>query len=245
MKVYAFISDLQVPYEDKRAVEAVASWIDEVKPDMVASVGDEIDLPSISRWEKGLEGEWSRRIGKDRDRTVEVLGMLQVQHVIRSNHTDRLLKSLRTRLPGLLGLPELELPNFLRFPELGVTYHEKPWPFHKDWLLMHGDEKGVRAQAGGTAAGLSAKTGQSVVCGHSHRLGLIPTTESWNGKVHKIRWGFETGNLMDLKQAGYTGGIASWQQGFGIILVDGATTIPIPVPIVNRRFNALGVERKW
>ena len=245
MKVNVFISDLQVPYEDKRAVEAVASWIDEVKPDMVATVGDEIDLPSISRWERGGEGEWSRRIGKDRDRTVEVLGMLKVQHAIRSNHTDRLLTALKTRLPGLIGLPELELPTFLRFPELGITYHDKPWSFHRDWLLMHGDEKGVRAQAGATAAGLSAKTGMSIVCGHSHRLGLIPASESWNGKVTKIRWGFETGNLMDLKQAGYTGGIASWQQGFGIILEDGATTIPIPVPIVNRRFNALGVERKW
>jgi hypothetical protein len=62
-----------------------------------------------------------------------------------------------------------------------------------------------------------------------------------------MRWGFEVGNLIKVGSPGmaYTGGVQNWQQGFGVLLVEGSTVIPIPVPIVNRRFHALGVERKW
>ena len=123
MKVIVAISDLQCPYQDQRAVDAVADWIEEIKPDEVLNVGDAIDLPQISRWTKGTEGEFTRDIGKHRDITVSVLKQLGTTGMVRSNHTDRILIALRTRLPGLLGLPELELENFLRLPELGVEYY--------------------------------------------------------------------------------------------------------------------------
>ena len=101
------ISDLQVPYHDKRAVDAVAQCIADMKgpDDLVVTSGDEIDLQTISRWSVGTALEWERSIGKDRDATVQVLKDLQVQVCIRSNHTDRLFNSIMRRIPGLLGLP--------------------------------------------------------------------------------------------------------------------------------------------
>ena len=247
MKVIVAISDLQVPYQDQAAVDAVADWIQEIQPDEVLNVGDAIDLPQISRWTQGKSGEFTRDIGKHRDETVKVLRQLGTTGMVRSNHTDRLLISVSNRLPGFLGLPELELENFLKLSELGIEYYRGMHKFAPGWLLAHGDE-GRASQVGGmTASKLSDRTGYSILCGHSHRLGLIPTTESFNGKVTKTRFGFEVGNLIKQGSKGmaYTGGIANWQQGFGVLLVDGSTTIPIPVPIINRRFNALGVERKW
>jgi len=246
-KIIVAISDLQVPYHDQAAVDQVADWIEEIQPDEVLNVGDAIDLPQISRWTQGKAGEFTRDIGKHRDKTVEILEQLGTTGMVRSNHTDRILIAVSNRLPGFLGLPELELENFLKLPELGIEYYKGMHKFAPGWLLAHGDE-GRASQVGGmTALKLSDRTGHSILAGHSHRLGLVPSTESFNGKITKTRFGFEVGNLIKQGSPGmsYTGGIANWQQGFGVLLVDGSTVLPIPVPIINRTFNALGVERKW
>jgi hypothetical protein len=247
MKRVWLVSDLQVPYHDRRAVDAVSQCITDMREpdDIVVTVGDEIDLPQVSRWTQGTAGEWERTIGRDRDMTVQVLKDLQVQHVIRSNHTDRLYTSIMRRLPGLLGLPELSLVNFLRLPELGITFHEEAFNVAPGWVVMHGDEAGVSQVASSTAAGLTKKVGMSVACGHTHRLGLQPFTTSVNGKVTRTLWGFEVGNLMDLKSAKYTKGIANWQQGFGILYVDGKHVQPVPVPIQQRSFVVEGERYKW
>ncbi len=124
-----------VPFEDKKAVKNVAQFIRKYKPDDVLCVGDEIDFQTISRWSSGRD-EWSGTIGRDRDRTVEVLSELQVQHLSRSNHSARLYNSLSKRLPGLIGLPELTIERFLRLDELGIKYHHKPYQFHEDWVKL-------------------------------------------------------------------------------------------------------------
>jgi hypothetical protein len=240
------ISDLQVPYHDKAAVAALAQCIADMKgpDDEVISIGDEQDFQTISRWSQGTALEWERSIGRDRDATVQVLRDLQVQHVIRSNHTDRLYTALMKRLPGLLGLPELELENFLRLPELGATFHRDGYRFAPGWIALHGDEAGLSQVAGTTAAGLCRKTGLSVVCGHVHRLGLQPYTASVQGRVTRTLWGFEVGHLMDLRKALYAK-THNWQSGFGILYHDGNLVIPQPVPIVNRSFVVEGERYSW
>jgi hypothetical protein len=246
MKRVWLISDLQVPYHDRRAVDAVAQCITDMRgdDDIIVTVGDEIDLPQVSRWTHGTAGEWERTIGRDRDATVQVLKDLQVQHAVRSNHTDRLYNSIMRRLPGLLGLPELDLVNFLRLPELGITFHEEAFNVAPGWVVMHGDEAGVSQVASQTAAGLTKKVGLSVACGHTHRLGLQPFTTSVNGKVTRTLWGFEVGNLMDMKQAKYAK-THNWQQGFGVLYVDGPKVSPVPVPIERRSFVIEGERYSW
>ena len=240
------VSDLQVPFHDVRAVNALAQCISDLKgpDDIVVTAGDEIDLQSISRWSTGTALEWERSIGKDRDATVQVLRDLQVSVCVRSNHTDRLYNSIMRRIPGLLGLPEIELPNFLRFGELGIHYSKGAYPIAPGWNLMHGDEAGMSQVAGQTAAGLVKKVGTSIVCGHTHRLGLQPHTTSVNGKVTRTLWGFEVGNLMMMTKATYAK-THNWQQGFGLLYVNGTTVTPVPVPIQNRSFVVEGIEYKW
>jgi hypothetical protein len=77
IKRIVVISDLQVPFHDKKAVRNVAQFIRKYKPDDVLCVGDEIDFQTISRWSTGRD-EWSGSIGRDRDETVRVLAELQV-----------------------------------------------------------------------------------------------------------------------------------------------------------------------
>lgn len=240
------ISDLQVPFHDRKAVDAVAQAIADMKgpDDLVVTAGDEMDMQTISRWSQGTALEWERSIGKDRDLTHQVLKDLQVQVCIRSNHTDRLYNSMMKRLPGLIGLPELELPNFLGLPELGIHYSEDAYPVAPDWNLMHGDEAGMSQVAGQTAAGLVKKVGTSVVCGHTHRLGLQPYTTSVNGKVTRTLWGFEVGNLMDMTKAKYAK-THNWQQGFGLLYVDGTHVTPCPIPIQKKSFVIEGERYSW
>ena len=169
------ISDLQIPFHDPRAVDAVAQCITDMKgpDDVVVTVGDEQDFQTIGRWAIGTPKEWERSIGRDRDTTVQVLKDLQVDACVRSNHTDRLFASIMRRLPGLMGLPELELVNFWRLPDLGVEIHPDGYRVPgADWIVLHGDEAGLSQEAGKTAMNLAKKVGLSVACGHTHRVGL-------------------------------------------------------------------------
>ena len=240
------ISDLQVPYHDQRAVNAVAECINDLKSpdDIVVTVGDEIDLPQIGRWTQGKGGEWERTLGRDRDTTVQILADLKVDHCIRSNHTDRLFKALESRLPGLLGLPELELKNFLRLDELGITYHEEAFRVAPGWAIMHGDEAGVSGVPGQTAWGLTQKTGLSIACGHTHRAGIRPHTQGVNGRVTRTLYGMEVGCLMDFTKAGYTK-THNWQQAFGILYVDGNKVSPTIIYIDNKSFVVEGHRYSW
>jgi len=212
--------------------------------DTVITIGDEQDFQTISRWSAGTPLEYEKSIGKDRDATVQILKDLQVQHVIRSNHTDRLFASVMRRIPGLMGLPELEIENFWRLGELGITYHKEAYKVAPGWVALHGDEAGLSQIAGTTAQGLAKKVGMSVVCGHTHRLGLQPYTQGVNGNITNTLWGFEVGNLMDMKKALYAK-THNWQQGIGILYVEGKTVIPAPVPIHNKSFTIEGVRYAW
>ncbi len=226
------VSDLQVPYHSDRAVSALANFIQVTQPDLVCSVGDEMDMPQVSRWNKSMAGEYEQTLSKQRDQTIAILKRLGVQHMSRSNHTDRLAVYLRRYAPALAHLPELSLEYFFRLEELAITLHRKPWDIAPGWLLMHGDEGGASTSPGGTALGLAKKVGRSVVCGHTHKLGLQHSTEMLNGRISRTLWGFETGCLMDPKKADYIkAGAANWVVGFGILKVEGTQVHAIPVPV--------------
>ncbi len=90
IKRIVVVSDLQVPYHDEIAVRNVASFIKAYRPDSVLTLGDEIDLPQISRWTEGTAGWYEQTLADDRDQAVEVLWSLtehaKEAHMIRSNH---------------------------------------------------------------------------------------------------------------------------------------------------------------
>jgi predicted phosphodiesterase len=233
MERICIVSDLQIPYHDPKAVHNLIDFIKRYKPDRVVSIGDEIDLPQVSKWEKGRMGEYAGTIGKDRDATVKILEKLRVTDVIRSNHTDRLFNYIASYAPGLYGIPELQLENFLRLPELGITYWRKPMPIAPNWVAVHGDHGRISQVAGQTALKQALQHGKSLVCGHTHRLGLSSVTEASGGIVGRILTGLEVGNLMSFKKAFYTHGSANWQQGFGLLYVDGRNVTPVAVPVAK------------
>ena len=223
MKKIVVISDLQVPYHDERAVRNVASFIKRFKPDQVITIGDEIDLPQISRWTENSPGWYEQTLGSDRDATVEILWDLQVTDMIRSNHTDRLYNVIMKKIPAFLALPELKFEKFMKLDELGIKFHRKPLEFAPDWIAIHGDEGSVKPTPGLTALDAARKNGKNVVCGHTHRAGQSAFTEASGGVLGRILRGVEVGNLMDFKKAGYMKGTGNWQQAFAVFYVDKKT----------------------
>ena len=223
MKKIVVISDLQVPYHDERAVRNVASFIKRFKPDQVITIGDEIDLPQISRWTEGTPGWFEQSLGADRDATVEILWDLQVTDMIRSNHTDRLYNVIMKKIPAFLALPELKFEKFMKLDELDIKFHRKPLEFAPDWIAIHGDEGSVKPTPGLTALDAARKHGKSVVCGHTHRAGQSAFTEASGGVLGRVLRGVEVGNLMQFSKAGYMKGTGNWQQAFAVFYVDKKT----------------------
>jgi hypothetical protein len=234
MKRTVVIPDLQVPYHDPVAVKNVAAYIKAVRPDSVVTLGDEIDLPQISRWTENTPGWYEQTLATDRDEAVEVLWSLvehaKDAHMIRSNHTDRLYNVIMKKIPAFLALPELRFEKFLKLDELGITYHKKPYAVARGIVAVHGDEGSVKPTPGLTALEAARRQGISVICGHTHRAGQSAFTEASGGKIGRILRGWEGGHLMDVRQAHYTKGTMNWQQAFIVIEEIGTN---VQVSIIN------------
>jgi predicted phosphodiesterase len=227
------VSDLQVPFHSPKMVKNVATFIRKFKPDEVICVGDEMDFNTISKFSSGFD-EHSKTIGRDRDMCVDVMYDLQITQLSRSNHGARLFNALSTRLPGLIGAPELEIENFLKLPELGIKYHRKPYEIPgTNWVMVHGDEQSIKPHGGLTALEAAKRHGKSVVCGHTHRQGISSYTQSSGGLEVSRLTGFEVGHLMDTRSTGasYMKGTFNWQAGFGVMYIDRKRVLPIAVPI--------------
>jgi hypothetical protein len=220
MKKIVIVSDMQIPYHDPVAIRNVVAFIKRFKPDQVITIGDEIDLPQVSRWTEGTPGWYEQTLASDRDATVEILWDLQVTDMIRSNHTDRLYNVIMKKIPAFLALPELKFEKFMKLDELGIKFHRKPLEFAPDWIAIHGDEGSVKPTPGLTALDAARKHGKSVVCGHTHRAGQSAFTEASGGVLGRVLRGVEVGNLMQFSKAGYMKGTGNWQQAFAVFYVD-------------------------
>lgn len=233
MKRVVVVSDLQVPYHNPRAVLSLCQFIEDWMPDQLLNVGDDTDSPEPSRWNKGMAGEYAGTLQKNLNLTHnvhalfrEALGKGLPYHVMRSNHGDRVETYVRRYAPALACLEALRIDQLLGYEELGITYHRRPFEFHPGWVLAHGDEGGLNQTPGGTAMGLVRRVGKSVICGHTHKLGLQHETRGLFGRPQTL-YGIEAGHLMDMRKASYlTTGSANWQSGFVTLQIEGRDVYP-------------------
>ena len=221
MKKIVILSDLQVPFEDVHVVQNIARFLKTFKPDQTVTIGDEIDFQTISKWSQGTPEEYSQSLGDDRDRCVDLLWELGVTDCIRSNHTDRLYNVIMRKIPSFLSLPELRFEKFMKFDELGITFHKTPMTLAPNWVAVHGDHTPIKPQGGLSALEAARRHGKNIMSGHTHRAGRSSFSEASGGRLGRVLHGVEVGNLMDFKQASYTKGTANWQQAFAIMYVKG------------------------
>lgn len=250
MKTFVFISDLQMPFHDRKAWKAVLNFIGDTKPDELVNIGDVTDYPQPSRWTKGTKAEFQGGTLKDAAYTRR-----HYCEATRKVHDgpSKLLGSNHGMRPGLYyaknnpALLDDEHPNpytedkLLRLDEYGMDFHEDFYDFAPGWTATHGHLGfSLSRYAGGTAMNAARDIQRSVVCGHTHRAGMISETKGYKGKTRTLT-GLEIGNLMNMSQATYLKrGAANWQQAFGIVRVDGTKVFPELVMINNGEFVVNG-----
>jgi len=223
MKKIVILSDLQVPFEDVHLTRNIAKFLRTFKPDQTVTIGDEIDFQTISKWSDGTPGAYEQTLGDDRDRCVKLLWELGVTDCIRSNHTDRLYNVIMKKIPSFLSLPELRFEKFMKFDELGITFHKKPMQLAPNWVAVHGDHSPIKSQGGLSAMEAARRNGKNVISGHTHRAGRTSFSEASGGRLGRVLHGVEVGNLMDFSKALYGGSTGSfnWQQAFAIMYIHG------------------------
>jgi hypothetical protein len=224
-------------------VQATLNFIQEYKPDELWCVGDELDAPEPSRWNKGMAGEYAGTLQQGIDETKYIIGEFKKTlgkkpfYIQRSNHTDRIDTYIRKYAPAFNSLKSLEIEELLGYNSLGVTYLHKMHELLPGWVMAHGDEGKLSQTPGSTALSLAKRIGKSVVCGHTHRVGLQHETVGFYGKTSTL-FGLEVGHMMDIKQADYlSAGTANWQHGLGILVQSGNKVTPYAVPIINGEIN--------
>jgi hypothetical protein len=218
---------LQYPYIKKSYVESLLDYIDYVKPDSLLCVGDELDAQTISTYARGtaleFEGSLQKNIIGLKGLLKEfrsAIGRSKPFQISRSNHTARIERYIAKFAPGFSCIDSIKIENLLGYndKDINVKYNRSLTEVAKGVLLGHGDEGRLYSQAGATALGLALRTGKSVICGHTHRAGLMHQSFGYSAKLSKV-FGMEVGHLCDLSSPGmkYTKGYANWQAGFGIL----------------------------
>lgn len=206
-ELVVFVSDLHIPYHDKRTVKSVDEFLKKWQPDQLVLGGDIIDMYSISRFDK--DPRRASRLQEEFDETNQYLKnirkMLPKQKIVylEGNHCERMDKYLM-RHPELHGLRTLKVPYQLGLKELNIPYMKDY--VYKNFLFTHGTKISKY-----TSMAELEKNVMSGVSGHKHTMQVAYKTI--RGKDYK--W-ITNGHLCDIKQAEYVQN-PDWQQGITLV----------------------------
>jgi len=177
------INDTQRPFHDKRTLEAVEHFWDDLKPQLEVYNGDIADLYTISDFNKNP----SRRFTLA-DELADTRGWLEARAeanpdarrvFIEGNHEDRLRRWL-WKNAELAGLPELALERLLGLEDVGAEV--LPYMSVLDFLgfrIEHGFKTTAsKAYPTSVARWMAHATASSGLCGHTHHFGIYSWTDA-------------------------------------------------------------------
>jgi predicted phosphodiesterase len=244
------LPDTQLPFESRRELRAVLSFIGETQPDQVIHIGDVMDYPTPSRWSKGSAEEFSKVLKKHNEHAKRnLLGPLREVYdgwvgFHEGNHDLRARAYLSRYAPALAEFEDaFSIKELLDFDGFGIEMLPDFHDVAPGWITTHGHmgKMSLSQIAGCTALNAAKKFGKSVVCGHTHRAGLLSYTFGYGGKEVKTVTGMEVGHLMNMRDAAYLqNATGNWQMAFGMLTVDKTHVKPEIVPISRGRFTVDG-----
>lgn len=241
------IPDLQVPYHDEHFVDLVIEVIKDRKPDHLVQVGDFVDQPEPSRWNKGMAGEYATTLQGSFGQAEDIIDRIgrafrkplknrhKPWHYKRGNHDERMEVYVQRYAPALGSLADLTIESQLHLDKHGVIYHrgfiDELVP---GWIIAHGDEdQGSSRYPGARACNMARKYGVSVACGHTHSAGVVPYSFGFNGDLTTI-FGMEVGHGMEVGSAHYLkAGYGNWQQAIGLLHNSGGSVVPELLYVVD------------
>jgi predicted phosphodiesterase len=170
------ISDLHIPFHNKRAIELMLDFVATSLPkvDTIIINGDLLDHYSISRWLKNPQL---------RDFPNEVkLGRLFLKmlrelfpdaeiYYKEGNHEERYVHFMRMEAADLLGIEDFSFENVYRLKELNITYITGKKPIKLNELfIIHGHEyRFAISNPVNPARGLFLRAGANALTSHFHQ----------------------------------------------------------------------------
>lgn len=230
MKIIVVLADLQVPYHDPQYIKVMRKFVTDLRRSRqfhrveVGQIGDFTDQPEPGRWNKGAAGEFAGTFWSGIREAREVANLFGFDWIKVGNHDRRVEDYIERYAPALGGDDsEWNLESLLQLPK-STRLERDMFQMAPGWIAAHGDEGGLSQIAGQTAFGLTAKWDQSVVCGHTHRAGVVSKTVGLPGNRRRIS-GMEIGHGMLESSAKYIRSKSpNWQRAFGVFLVRGQQT---------------------
>lgn len=235
---WAFIGDLQIPYEDKRAVALWFQVMKKWRPEAIDFVGDIDDQLEYSTFSDGTTDEffsqWKKQKVEERESPIGLIkanadGAKQFYASVRQankradihcslgNHDIRIFNYMNKKAPE--HLEEINPENLWGLDSNSITwrmYKEKPFERFAGIHVHHGDT------TSSTGLGVRADIENydiSLVRGHDHRGGVVFKSYPLSGRTLR---GMGTGHMCDPHGYGlqYTVN-PSWELGFGLAHVYG------------------------
>lgn len=239
---WVILTDLQIPYHDKRKLTATMKFLKQWKPDHITLLGDIDHMESVGRWVEGTPEEWKQRVVVTTETdTKKWLRELRQDHIDAQidfkggNHEARLEDYVSKKAAALDGL--VTIPRVLDLPNLGIPYRpysEPPEKMYGKYYVHHGTY--VSKHASDSAQKELEHYGVSGFTGHSHRHGYYSSARL-DGTIDE--W-WECGHLSDPKKQEYSQH-HNWQAGFMLAYVYRNKVYPVPVKFEGHRARADGV----
>ena len=230
------------PTHDEKAIMICLKMIQELKPDVIACVGDNLDLPEMGKYVVYPSYAQTTQAAIDRATffCAQMRAMAPDAKIIwlAGNHEERMPKYLVMNAAAAYGLrkgntpdswPVLSVPYLCRMDEFGVEYRPG-YPAADFWVneklrIIHGDR--VKS-SGSTAHVYLNQEKTSVIYGHIHRIETaFKTREDFDGP--RTIMAASPGCLARIDGAipSTRGGVdldgrplirhENWQQGMGVV----------------------------
>lgn len=229
--------ETQVPYHSRPIWTAFLQFVSDYRPHEIIGVGDHLDCPAPSRWNRGTASEYAG----DLQREINVMkGMFEdirtvfdgPMSVHEGNHEARINTYARTKAPAFADLDCLEVAALLDYDGYAIRERKPVEPLSRykstGFVTTHGDLiKRVSPVSGATAMLHARRFGRSVIHGHTHRMGIIQESDATRTLV-----GVETGHMMDVKKASYVFA-PNWQAGWVVAEINQQNRVHVSLVAVT------------
>jgi len=245
---WAFVGDLQMPYQDDRAVALWFSVMKAWKPDAIDIVGDIDDLLPMSRFADGTTDEFFaglKAAKQEEDETDKaflkrispVPYVMELTKPARTFYTQVRRAHKSADIHASCGNHEQRLPIYMdkkapaykeqvtyekvySFDKLGITWRDYSAKPLERFAGIHVHHGNTTTTTGLAVKGDLDNYDISLVRGHDHRGGVVYKSYPMSGRY---LMGMGTGHLCDPSAYGLQyADNPGWQMGFGVgYIVDG------------------------
>ncbi len=212
-KTYVVLNDIQLPFQDRRVLDLVLNFTNDLKPYGVILNGDITDCYPISDFVRcpGSHTDIMLEV-KASEQLMKRLVTIEKKVWIGGNHEDRMRRYQWKRIPELANHPDLTFPGLFHLDDHGFEWLEYGDVFMLGKLMVtHGNLVSKHSAWSGKMT--FEKYGTSVMVGHTHRLGVY-----YKRDIRGVHGAWENGCLCSLTPEYVR--YPDWQQGFSVVHVE-------------------------